>query len=150
MQEEKLKGKELAEHLFGDISTQTGQALTDIVYDLAEEDFDHIEGLFYVGDYPKRGERSYSDPEYVKECEEYRSNYNKLRAAFLEENGYEHIMSEGGGEGGSEDCEGVFKWKGKFYHTCWEYYSHEGTRHDCCDHYLSEVTPSQKTITVYT
>ena len=39
---------------------------------------------------------------------------------------YEHIYTEGGGEGGAEDVEGVFKLKDTFFMVDWRYFSHEG------------------------
>ena len=61
--------------------------------------------------------------------------------------GAEHIHQEGGGEGGSEYCETIFKWKGKIYKMVYSYYSYHGFDVDCAS--LYEVEPVQKTVTVY-
>lgn len=62
---------------------------------------------------------------------------------------YEHIEQDGGGEGGAEDCYGVIKFKDKYYKTEWKYYSHNGFDFCGAKYYIREVTPKQKTITVY-
>lgn len=80
----------------------------------------------------------------------------------LDKYGYEHIMEEGGGEGGSEYCEGVFKLGGgpsgdTYFKASWSYYSHHGYETSGCADTLTEVTsemtrqvtPVQETITVY-
>lgn len=62
---------------------------------------------------------------------------------------YEHVYTEGGGEGGSEYVEGVFKLKDTFFMTDWRYFSHNGYDYDDALESLRIVTPSEKTITVY-
>lgn len=63
--------------------------------------------------------------------------------------GYEFLQQEGGGEGGSEYCFGVFKFKGKIYKAEWSYYSYEGDDYGDIVSTLQEVKPVEKTITVY-
>tara|TARA_R110000851_G_scaffold113976_1_gene238844 strand:- start:22 stop:1191 length:1170 start_codon:yes stop_codon:yes gene_type:complete len=79
--------------------------------------------------------------------------YHKAQAdaeqAGLLRTGYEHLSQEGGGEGGSEYCEGVFKLSGKIYKAEYSYYSHDGHDTDYILDTLREVTPVVKTITVY-
>jgi len=62
---------------------------------------------------------------------------------------YEHIEQAGGGEGGTEDCYGIIKFKDKYYKTEWRYFSHYGFDYCGAMSYIKEVTPKQKTITVY-
>lgn len=73
----------------------------------------------------------------------------ELKKLYWDSFGYKHLEQDGGGEGGAEDCEGVFKLGGKYYHTTWRYYSHHGYEYDGIVGNLSLVTPSQKTVTVY-
>ena len=99
--------------------------------------------------YPSRGNRDFRDPEWNKEYEAYRQEYDRLKNEVVEALGYEHLQQEGGGEGGAESCEGVFKLKGKMYQAFWRYYSHEGYETYGAAESLREVRPVQKTITVY-
>ena len=62
---------------------------------------------------------------------------------------FEHIEQEGGGEGGTEWCHSVFKWKGKYYMMNYSYYSHNGCEFDGAIDGIQEVTPTEKTVTVY-
>lgn len=62
---------------------------------------------------------------------------------------YEHLEQEGGGEGGSEFCYGVFRLGDKFYRAEYSYYSHHGCDYDGIEHTLKEVKPTQKYVTVY-
>lgn len=62
---------------------------------------------------------------------------------------YEHIERDGGGEGGSEYCRGVFKLNGKFYSVEFSYYSHDGFNYDGITETLKEVTPVKKIVTFY-
>lgn len=57
------------------------------------------------------------------------------------------IYKEGGGEGGSEHVETIFKLDGKFYKAIYSYQSHEGYDTDYLAMY--EVTPTEKVVTVY-
>ena len=62
---------------------------------------------------------------------------------------YEHLQQEGGGEGGSEYCYGVFRLGIEIYKAEYSYYSHNGCEYDYILDTLQEVKPVQKTITVY-
>ena len=62
---------------------------------------------------------------------------------------FEHLMQEGGGEGGSEYCEAVFRFDGKLYHVEYSYASHCGHDYDYISETLTEVTARKKTVTVY-
>lgn len=73
--------------------------------------------------------------------------YQNAKSEVLE--GYEHVMQEGGGEGGSEYCEGVFRLNDKYYHVSWSYYSHHGYDTDEALSTLKVVTPKEKTVVVY-
>lgn len=74
-----------------------------------------------------------------------KENYNN----FVETYGYSHLMQDGGGEGGAEYCEGVFKLKGVMYKVEWAYYSYNGYETGGATNTLRIVTPVEKTITVY-
>lgn len=95
---------------------------------------------------------------YIPKTPEEYEEYNKLSWAeqkefnkqlLLEKLGYKHISQDGGGEGGSEYCEGIFELNGKFYSASYQYYSHNGHEFDDILDTLVEVFPVQKTITVY-
>jgi hypothetical protein len=73
----------------------------------------------------------------------------EMRQTLLSELGYEHIVQDGGGEGGAEDCHGVFKLKGKIYMAEYRYYSHEGHEYESITDTVREVKPVTKTVTVY-
>lgn len=62
---------------------------------------------------------------------------------------YEHLEQEGGGEGGAEGCHGVFKLDGTIYKAEYSYYSYNGHEIYGIEDTLQEVTPVEKTITVY-
>ena len=62
---------------------------------------------------------------------------------------FEHLQQEGGGEGGSEYCYGVFKLNGVIYKAEYSYYSHYGCDYDDIVSTLRVVNPVEKTITVY-
>ena len=61
--------------------------------------------------------------------------------------GFEFIDQDGGGEGGSEYCEMVFKWNGQLYKITYNYYSHQGYEWDYGSIYTVEA--KEKTVTVY-
>jgi hypothetical protein len=63
--------------------------------------------------------------------------------------GYETLHCEGGGEGGAEECNAVFKLKDKVIQTRYSYYSHHGHDYDDILYSMKEVTPVEKTVTVY-
>lgn len=99
---------------------------SELVYSLACEEFDGIEmegvGWRDVGD---------------------------LIDAAIERYDYKHLQQEGGGEGGSEYCYGIFSLKGKVYKAEYQYYSHNGHKTDEIIDSLQEVKAVEKTVTVY-
>ena len=70
------------------------------------------------------------------------------RKSWGEEVGFDIIEQEGGGEGGSEYCYSVFKWKDKYYSLDYSYYSYDGYSNYSSSN-IEEVFPKEKTITVY-
>ena len=74
---------------------------------------------------------------------------DKLRDEVKSNLGYSHITTDGGGEGGTEACYGVFMLKGTMYKAEWSYYSHQGYEYDYIVDTLQVVKPVQKTVTVY-
>lgn len=73
----------------------------------------------------------------------------EARDAKLKVHDYEHVTSEGGGEGEGEYCYGIIKFKGKHYKAEWQYYSYNGCEYDDIESSIVEVTPKQKTVTVF-
>lgn len=69
--------------------------------------------------------------------------------AKLTTEGYKYLDGDTSGEGGGEYCYGVFELKGKTYKAEYAYYSHNGHEYDGIEDTLREVTPVQKTITVW-
>lgn len=100
-------------------------SLDYVIHSLCEGDLDFIN---YDGDFEK---------------------YTKNRQDFKDKYGYEHLDQEGGGEGGSEYCYGIFRLGDKIYRSDYNYYSYHGYDYDGILDTLKEVTPKQKTITVY-
>ena len=62
---------------------------------------------------------------------------------------YSHLAQEGGGEGGAEDCFGVFSLGDIIFKACYYYQSYDG--HNCEDiqETVRQVKPVQKTVIVY-
>ena len=91
--------------------------------------------------------------EQIEGWPEYRSpGYLAFRDYFeaqLEIQGYKYLDGDTSGEGGGEYCYGVFELKGKTYKAEYAYYSHNGHEYDGIEDTLREVTPVQKTITVW-
>lgn len=81
-------------------------------------------------------------------CENYEVFKRKVKG-IEDQFGYEHLDKDGGGEGGSEYCYGVFKLKGKIYKAEYSYYSYNGYEYGDILDTLREVKPVEKTITVY-
>ena len=78
--------------------------------------------------------------------------YDELIEKFneiLDSFGYEHIEQDGGGEGGSEYCYGVFKLKDKLYKAEYNYYSYDGYHYDDIHSTLKEVHPIVRPVTFY-
>lgn len=122
-----------------------GESLEDFIGMLAEGDL----CISHDVPYPVKGGRAYKDESYQKELSVYRDEVKAYEDFILAPFGYEHLDQDGGGEGGSEYCYGVFKFMGKIYKAEYSYYSHEGN--DCSNilDSLREVTLVEKTITVY-
>lgn len=145
-----LKGRVLAKEVFGELAEELGVSLSDLLYDLAEGDcFDNISIFSTDLQYPKQGDRHRADDSFQKELAAYREERSKQVQAKKDEYEYIHITSEGGGEGGTEDCFGVFSWKGVLYKTNWSYYSHQGYEYEYCDENLSIVRAKEKRVMVY-
>ena len=106
---------------------KTSSSLKTIVYNLSEGD-------------------NYFENEDNVPWDSYREHTKKV----LETWEYKHIYSKGGGEGGAEDCEGVFSLKGVYYKTNYSYYSHQGYDYDDILNTLKVVTPEEEIRTVYT
>lgn len=62
---------------------------------------------------------------------------------------FEHIEQEGGGEGGTEYCYGVFKINGKYYKAEYSYYSYNGHEYDDIKSTIEEVFPVERLVTFY-
>lgn len=60
---------------------------------------------------------------------------------------FEHIQKEGGGEGGGEHVETVFKFKDKIYKVVLTYFSYDGYQWDYAAAY--EVQPIERLVTFY-
>jgi len=94
------------------------------------------------------GDDTYPRDEFISEllAEGYLSGDDEKK---LTEAGFKYIKQEGGGEGGSEYCYSIFEWKGQAYKMEYSYYSHYGYDFDNAESSISEVTPIEKTVTVY-
>lgn len=73
--------------------------------------------------------------------------YNEIDLK-LKEAGLEHITQEGGGEGGTEDCYTILKYKGEFYKLTYWYRSHHGFD-GLEDSDFIKVKPRETVVTVY-
>jgi hypothetical protein len=62
---------------------------------------------------------------------------------------FEHIQQEGGGEGGSEYCYGIFKLNDKYYKAEYSYYSYNGHEYEGICESLIEVFPVERLVTFY-
>lgn len=103
-----------------------------ILFKLFDNEWDDI---FYHIDYNDLDAQGKTRREYAKEV--------------LSELGVEHIQSEGGGEGGSEHCEGVIRIGEEYFKAEWSYYSHQGCEYDWIEDTITPVKPRQVTVTVY-
>lgn len=92
------------------------------------------------------GEYELTDKFIYRLCVEYHGDMDEEILAEFE---YELLDSEESGEGGGEDCYGVFKLRDKFYRAEYKYYSYYGHDYDYILDTLCEVKPVEKTITVY-
>ena len=88
----------------------------------------------------------------IEECVPWNGGYEDWKKdckKFLEDIPYTHLEQEGGGEGGSEYCYGVFQLGDKIYRAEYSYYSYNGHEYDYILDTLEEVKPVEKTITTY-
>lgn len=125
----------------------------DFVYSCCEGDVNLGVGYEFTNDYPlyslSRTDKVEYDRQYELYINERDTSYQSHVDNIREQLGYEHLDQEGGGEGGSEYCYGVFKLKGKVYRAEYSYYSYHGHEFDYILDTLKEVKPVQKTITVW-
>lgn len=134
--------------VFQEIADEQGKTLDRLIFDMAEGDLCLGDEACSV-DFPERGQREFDDPSLRQEREAYWEIYRKENQDFLDSIGYEHLEQEGGGEGGSEYCYGVFKLGDKVYRAEYSYFSYNGHEYDDIAETLREVKPVEKTITVY-
>ena len=137
-------GKKADLTVFNEIAGKFGMEVDRFVYAMCEncvEDYveDCVEGL------EPRPEGAWGD---IHVSEWYKIKYQAIDKILME-CGYEHIDQDGGGEGGSEDCYGVFKLGGKIYKAEYSYYSYSGHEYYGISDTLVEVEPKTKTITVF-
>lgn len=99
----------------------------------------------------KTGRTNFKDnelPPFIYElCEN--GFYGEDKNYLIKNHGYRHVEQEGGGEGGSEYCYGVFELDGKFYKAEYSYFSYDGHEYDNIHKTLKEVFPKEKLVTVY-
>ena len=124
-----------------------GERLHEMIYQMCEGDFRPHFNIISSVDYPTRNTATF-EQEKAKFVAA-RRIVNDRRADQMKQFEYEHISQDGGGEGGSEECHGVFTVYGKIYKAEYSYYSHSGHDTDEILSTLREVKPVQKTITVY-
>ena len=123
------------------------------VYELCENDVCFGSTYSYTNPHPPwslgREDKDLYDKEYALYAEERDKKFLPFVEKEKQSWGYEHLEQEGGGEGGSEYCYGVFKLKGKVYRAEYRYYSYHGSDYSGILDTLMEVKPVQKVITVY-
>lgn len=74
---------------------------------------------------------------------------DELYSVDLDKFGYKLIEGDFGGEGEGEYCYAVISFQGKFYKGEYSYYSYNGCDFDNLCNSIREVTPKEKTVTVY-
>jgi len=130
--------------VFEELSNEfDGVSIEELVFVLCSGETDALR--FRVKSNTPEPEVKWSHPDMIKWIDGQRKVLSKIYKDF----GYEHLEQEGGGEGGSEHCHGVFKLSGKIYRADYGYYSYEGYCYDSIVVTLREVKPVSKTITVY-
>lgn len=139
--------------VFNDVFELYGGDMSSMLYNMCEGNFSvKLDTFKEYPPYPSYQLRE-TDPDLHAEqftaFTEVREYNNKLHEEYLESIGYKHLEQEGGGEGGAEDCHGVFSFKGKIYRGCYSYYSYNGHEYDYIESTLQEVKPVEKTIIVY-
>ena len=125
-----------------DIMSKVDLSVFGELYEIADGESSNLDEMVY---YLCEGDFGEAIVKYNGDWDEYRARTEALKEEF----GYEHLDQEGGGEGGSEYCYGVFKLKGKIYRAEYSYYSYNGHEYDGITGTLREVKPVEKTITVY-
>ena len=148
LEEENLMSK-VDISIFEEIASKLEISVDRLIYQMCENEL--FEDVVHPFDWPDRGGREYSDPTYRKEVQDYYDKVEKYFDDIMEEVGvkYQHLQQDGGGEGGSEYCYGVFKLNDTIYKAEYSYYSHYGHEYDGITSTLREVKPVSKTITVY-
>jgi hypothetical protein len=132
--------KHLIETLEDNMSIVDMTIFNSLLEDMKANSMDHL--VLSLAD----GELDYLESDF--EGLDWKATWDKQKE-ILQQYDYEHLEQEGGGEGGSEYCYGVFKLKGKEYRAEWSYYSHHGYDYDDIESTLKEVKPVEKTITVW-
>jgi hypothetical protein len=99
--------------------------------------------------YPKKGVRAFNNEYYQKEVKDFQAESAKIKSKILKDVEYTHLQQEGGGEGGSEDCFGVFSLNGIIYKAEYSYFSYNGHDYEDILSTLKVVEAKEKTITVY-
>ena len=102
-----------------------------------EEGNSLIYNLFDGDEYPEHSELGWSQ------------GVGNIYENLIKDADFEHMESDGGGEGEGEYCYGVIRLKDKYYKAEWQYYSYHGCEYDYIENSVHEVVPKQKTITVY-
>lgn len=128
-------------------------SMDQLVYELCKNEVDFGEDYIFKNEFPDYSLNK-TNPELYNKLRDLRKDeregpYKDYVQANKDKYGYEHLKQEGGGEGGSEYCYGVFKLGGKIYKAEYSYYSYNGHEYDGIYDTLKEVKPVQKTITVY-
>ncbi len=123
--------------------------IIDNIFELSKPDFNYFNHALTTikGNYKMSNELLSTLEESIENFCLYEFADGDLEDSYLSNNNYEFIHQDGGGEGGTEYCETVFKLNETYYKMEYSYYSHHGYDFDNVS--ISEVTPSQKTITVY-
>lgn len=150
---EELKMSKVDMKVFEEVQQELGyDDINEMVYHMCEDsiEFGNYE---WKNEWPDFSLKKENPKEYQKlqnaRFNERNNEFTTYCDTLINSIGYEHLEQEGGGEGGSEYCYGVFKLKGKIYKASYSYYSYNGHEYsDICDT-LQEVTPVEKTVIVY-
>lgn len=116
-----------------------------VTYGSLKEVFGSVYGPWYGDNYNEWGEDVVEDGfrQYV-----IYDIYDPEIKSQLKDLGLEFVEKDGGGEGGTEDCYTIIKYKGEFYKLTYWYRSHHG--YDGFeDSDFVKVTPKKIEVTVY-
>lgn len=142
--------KEVLEKMKKDLNYKS---LDHLIYSLCEHHVDFGKGYEWKNNHPdydlRKTDKALYDELTDKRKEERNTTYQQFINTNKDKYDYEWIEQDGGGEGGSEYCYGVFKLEGKFYKAEYSYYSYKGHDYDGISDTLVEVKPVEKTITVF-